>query len=50
MRFTSPNLVQFAMCQKLEKRAMEVCRRKRGQLDVTEVPAVCYLYTNIFLF
>nr|XP_049701323.1 adenylate cyclase type 10 [Helicoverpa armigera] len=41
---------QFSMCQKLEKRAMEVCRRKRGQLDVTEVPAVCYLYTSIFLF
>ncbi|KAJ8717345.1 hypothetical protein PYW08_005744 [Mythimna loreyi] len=41
---------QFSKCQKLEERAMEVCRRKRGQLDVTEVPAVCYLYTSIFLF
>uniref|UniRef100_A0A2A4J100 Guanylate cyclase domain-containing protein n=1 Tax=Heliothis virescens TaxID=7102 RepID=A0A2A4J100_HELVI len=40
----------FSMCQKLEKRAMEVCRRKRGQLDVTEVASVCYLYTSIFLF
>ncbi|KAJ8717997.1 hypothetical protein PYW07_005927 [Mythimna separata] len=41
---------KFSKCQKLEERAMEVCRRKRGQLDITEVPAVCYLYTSIFLF
>ncbi|XP_026743294.1 adenylate cyclase type 10-like [Trichoplusia ni] len=41
---------QFSRCLKLEKRAIEVCRRKRGQLDVTEVQAVSYLYTNIFLF
>ena len=42
--------MQYAVCHKLEHRAMEVCRRKRGQLDVTEVPAVSYLYTSIFLF
>ncbi|XP_022816749.1 adenylate cyclase type 10-like [Spodoptera litura] len=41
---------QFSMCEKLENRAMEICRRKRGQLDVTEVPALSYLYTSIFLF
>ncbi|XP_075981642.1 adenylate cyclase type 10-like [Anticarsia gemmatalis] len=41
---------KFSTCLKLEKRAMDSCRRKRGQLDVTEVEAVCYLYTNIFLF
>ncbi|XP_037295199.1 adenylate cyclase type 10 isoform X2 [Manduca sexta] len=41
---------KFSMCVKLEKRAMDLCHRKRGQLDVTEVHAVCYLYTSIFLF
>ncbi|XP_063831003.1 uncharacterized protein LOC135080250 [Ostrinia nubilalis] len=41
---------KFSICVKLEKRAMELCHRKRGQLDVTEVHAVCYLYTSIFLF
>ncbi|RVE44895.1 hypothetical protein evm_010442 [Chilo suppressalis] len=41
---------QFSMCHKLEQRAIELCHRKRGQIDVREVPAVSYLYTSIFLF
>lgn len=41
---------KFALCLKLEKSAVELCHRKRGQLDVTEVKAVSYLYTSIFLF
>ncbi|XP_060805393.1 adenylate cyclase type 10 isoform X1 [Amyelois transitella] len=41
---------KFSMCRTLEKRVMELCHRKRGQLDVTEVQAVCYLYTTLFLF
>ncbi|XP_053615027.1 adenylate cyclase type 10-like [Plodia interpunctella] len=41
---------KFSMCRALEKRVMELCHRKRGQLDVTEVQAVCYLYTALFLF
>nr|XP_037873495.1 adenylate cyclase type 10 isoform X1 [Bombyx mori] len=40
----------FRRCLKLKERAMELCHRKRGQLDVTEVQAVCYLYTCMFLF
>ncbi|CAH0695976.1 unnamed protein product [Spodoptera exigua] len=39
---------KFSMCEKLEKRAMEICRRKRGQLDVTEVPAIPTLFTLTF--
>ncbi|CAB3231781.1 unnamed protein product [Arctia plantaginis] len=41
---------KYSMCITLEKRSLENCRRKRGQLDVTEVDSVCLLYTNIFLF
>ncbi|KAJ0174028.1 hypothetical protein K1T71_010174 [Dendrolimus kikuchii] len=40
---------KFNLCLKLEKAATELCHRKRGQLDVTEIQAVSYLYTSIFL-
>ncbi|KAI8419937.1 hypothetical protein MSG28_008555 [Choristoneura fumiferana] len=40
----------FSKCLRLEKRAMELCHRKRGQLDTTEVRSVCFLYTSLFLF
>ncbi|XP_073953572.1 adenylate cyclase type 10-like [Choristoneura fumiferana] len=41
---------KFSKCLRLEKRAMELCHRKRGQLDTTEVRSVCFLYTSLFLF
>ncbi|CAG9563860.1 unnamed protein product [Danaus chrysippus] len=41
---------KFWMCQKLEKRSMELCQRKIGQVDVMEVHAIGYLYISIFLF
>ncbi|XP_045537580.1 adenylate cyclase type 10-like [Papilio machaon] len=40
----------FSKCEMLEQRSMEICNRKIGKIDVTEVQAAGYLYTNIFLF
>ncbi|XP_013163022.1 PREDICTED: adenylate cyclase type 10-like isoform X2 [Papilio xuthus] len=40
----------FSKCEMLEQRSMDICNRKIGKIDVTEVQAAGYLYTNIFLF
>ncbi|CAH2042556.1 unnamed protein product, partial [Iphiclides podalirius] len=40
----------FSMCERLEQLSMDVCKRKLAKVDVTEVQAVGYLYTSIFLF
>ncbi|XP_026320727.1 adenylate cyclase type 10-like [Hyposmocoma kahamanoa] len=41
---------KHSKCLKLKKMAMEMCHRKKGKLDVTEVYAVVSLYTSIFQF
>lgn len=51
--FTAKNLIlhlQFSRCVKLQNLAVKLCHRKRVLLDVTEISAICYLYTSIFLF
>lgn len=43
-------IFKFSKCEMLEQRSMDICNRKIGKIDVTEVQAAGYLYTNIFLF
>ncbi|XP_061721074.1 uncharacterized protein LOC133527896 [Cydia pomonella] len=44
------NNQELSKCVKIVNMVIELCRRKRGQLDDAEARAVCVLYTTVFLF
>ncbi|XP_047997302.1 adenylate cyclase type 10-like [Leguminivora glycinivorella] len=50
MLTTHLNNKEISKCVKIVNMVIELCRRKRGQLDDAEARAVCVLYTTVFLF